>query len=367
MGPAFEDVDQITAPDDAQVRIALRRPSRFVIEALETTIQEPEKAGVSTGPYVPVSSTGPSELRANADYYLGRPTIERITITPYPSVRTAWAELLRGNLDMLYEVNMDALDSLQASSAVSVFSFVRHYQYMIVFGSASASLKPAAVRRELNAALDRAAIVREALKGHGLPSSGPVPPQHWALDKNAPRFAFDPKLAASLSSRKLRFTCLVAADSVYERIALEVKRQLAAAGVEMRVEEVTQDQILEAASRNDFEAILADVASGPSVFRSYRHLYSKVLFNLKPIGSPLVDAALDRIRYASSDDAYRNGVTEFQQAIINDPPELYLAWGERARAVSRRFDVPVPEDGRDVLSTLRLWRPTPNQQTASRN
>jgi len=27
----------------------------------------------------------------------------------------------------------------------------------------------------------------------------------------------------------------------------------------------------------------------------------------------------------------------------------------------------VPEDGRDVLSTLRLWRPTPNQQTASRN
>ena len=35
---------------------------------------------------------------------------------------------------MLYEVNADALDSLQSSSDVVVFSFVRHYQYLIIFG-----------------------------------------------------------------------------------------------------------------------------------------------------------------------------------------------------------------------------------------
>lgn len=367
MGPAFDDVDHIVAVDGSQVRVDLRRPSRFLVEALETPIRKQVTDGVvGTGPYIASAAGTPAELRANADYYLGPPAIDRVTITSYPSVRTAWAELLRGNLDMLHEVNIDALDSLRASTNVAVFSYIRHYQYMIVFGSRAPNLQSAEVRRELNAAIDREAVVREALNGHGIPSTGPVPPQHWALDKAAPKLVSQQALARNLASRHLRFTCLVPADSVYERVALVIKQQLAAASVEMRVEEATQDQVIQAATSNNFEAILGDIVSGPSVFRSYRHWYSKAPSIPKPIGSPLIDAALDRIRRATSDDDYRSGVTAFQQAIVDDPPALFLAWGERARAVSRRFDVPAPEDGRDVLSTLRLWRPAA-QQGASRN
>jgi peptide/nickel transport system substrate-binding protein len=365
MGPAFEDVESIVPLDESQIQIRLRQPSRFLIEALETSLQKPGAKNISTGPYIVSGSA--TELRANTAYYLGPPTISRISLTPYPSVRAAWAELLRGNLDMLYEVNLDALDSLQASSSVSVFSFVRHYQYVIMFGAHSPNLQDAEIRRELNAAIDREAVVREALNGHGIPSSGPIPPRHWALDAHAPKLSFDPKLAANLSRRRLRFTCLVPTDSVYERIALVVKRQLAAVSVDMQVEERTQDQLFQVGQDSNFDALLIDVVSGPSVFRSYRHLYSGVPFVPKPMGRPQIDSALDRIRHASSDDDYRNAVTDFQRTIVDDPPELFLAWGERARAVSRRFDVPVPEDGRDILSTLRLWRPTPNQQTASRN
>src|SRR5947199_377608 len=51
----------------------------------------------------------------------------------------------------------------------------------------------------------------------------------------------------------------------------------------------------------------------------------------------------------------------------NESPLLFLAWGERARAVSRRFDVPAPEKGRDVLATIRLWRLAGAPQVASRN
>ena len=47
----------------------------------------------------------------------------------------------------------------------------------------------------------------------------------------------------------------------------------------------------------------------------------------------------------------------FQQAAEDDPPAIFLAWSDRSRAVTRRFDVQA-EAGRDVLSTLRLWKPT---------
>jgi peptide/nickel transport system substrate-binding protein len=367
LGPAFEDIDEILAVDDAHIRFVLRRRSPLLIEALETAIQKPGKDGVGTGQYVAETLASPMRLNANQSYYLGPPAIDHIVVTAYPNVRAAWAELLRGGLDMLFEVNMDALDSLQSSSNVAVFSFVRHYQYLVMFGSRAPMFKSAEIRRELNAAIDRSVLVRDGLNGHGVVSSGPVSPEHWAFGGDVPKLAFNAALAARLAGRHLRFTCLVPADSVYERVALTVKRQLAAASVDMQVVEATQEQLVLAATRNDYDAMLVDAISGPSMFRSYRSWHSGGSSTIKPIESPLIDAALDRVRHAASDDEYRAGVTAFQQAIVDDPPAIFLAWGERARAVSRRFDVPVPEDGRDVLSTLRMWRPTPNQQTASRN
>jgi peptide/nickel transport system substrate-binding protein len=368
MGPAFqEDVDRILPIDETQLEIRLKKPSRLLLEALEISIRKAKKDGtIGTGPYELVSSS-PSELRANPDYYLGRPTIDRIELQTYPSVRTAWAELLRGNLDALYEVNIDALDSLQASNNVAVFSYLRHYQYVIVFGNRISMIKAASIRRALNAAIDRQAIVRDVLSGHGIPSIGPVPPQHWALEKSAPRLEFVPALAKELASKKLRFTCLVPADTIYERMALAVKQQLAAASVDMQVEELEQDRIVPTARSKDFEAILIDVVSGPSMFRSYRHLYSNVPFDLKPAPNPLIDAALDRIRHATSDDEYRKGVADLQSVVVQDPPEIFLVWGERARAVSRRFEIVMPEDGHDAFNRLRLWRPATVSQLASRN
>jgi peptide/nickel transport system substrate-binding protein len=366
MGPAFEDVDGITAVSDTEVGIRLKKPSPFVLESLESLIQKPGAEGVGTGPFAVSDGTNP-ELRSFPDYYLGKPAIERITMTPYPSIRAAWADLLRGKVDMLYEVNLDALDSLQASNEVSVFSFARHYQYVILFGSRATQFKPADVRRALNAAIDRNAVVRTAFDGHAIPSIGPVLPQHWALGKSAPRLEFDARLAGSLAGRHLTFTCLVPADSVYERLALIVKQQLAAASVDMRVEEASQDRIIEAVTKNTYDAIMIDMVSGPSLFRTYRQLHSKVPMSPKPIGSPMIDAALDQIRHAPSDDEYRAGMTALQRAIVDAPPAIYLASGERARAVSRRFDVPESEDGRDVLATLRLWRPRADQRAANSN
>jgi len=366
LGPTFyEDVAQIVALDDIRLQIRLRHPSRFLIESLEMAIRKPGSDFNGTGPFV-ASMDSPVQLRANPDYYLGRPTIKQIVLQGYPSVRAAWAELLRGNLDMLYEVSVDALDSLQGSSNVAVFSYLRHYQYVIIFGDQS-PFKSAEIRRELNASLNRDAIVRNVLNGHGIPSIGPVPPQHWALNKSAPKLKFDPVLAKRLTSRTLHFTCLVPADSVYERMALEIKQQLAAAGVEMRVEEVTQEELARAGKSRKFEAVLIDVIGGPSMFRVFRHFHSTVPFQTKPITSASVDVTLDRIRHAPSDDEYENGVDDFQRAIIDDPPEIFLVWGERARAVSRRFEVALPEGGRDVLNTLRLWRPATVQRLASRN
>ena len=366
MGPAFADVERISASGPRDLDIALRQPSPFVLEALELQFRSPAPISAGTGPFEPVGPKSPTELRANDHYYLGRPIIDRLTVNTYPSVRAAWAEMLRDHLDMLYEVGTDALDSLERSNQILVFTFVRHYQYALMFNTQRPALRSPAIRQALSEAIDRDALVREALNGHGVPSSGPIWPRHWAIGSDQEKFTFDPgKAGKLLSGSRLHFTCLVPPD--YERIALVLKRQLDLVNVSMDIKELPPDRIFAAMAKRDFDAVLFDVVSGPSLFRPFLMWRSGTTANLAGFSSTAVDAALDSIRHAGSDAEYRSGVAAFQHATIKDPPAVFLAWSERARAVSKRFMVTDVQPGRDILATLRLWKPASDGQNASRN
>lgn len=368
MGPAFSDVDSVSATSNRQIVIRLHRPSPFLLEALEVPVPKPGTTLVGTGAFKIDNPQLPTELRANDDYRLGKPLIGRIVVASYPSVRAAWAEMLRGRLDMLYEVGADALDSLGASSNVATFTFVRRYQYAVVMNNRSDAFRSKAFRQALNYAVDREAVVREGLNGHGVVSTSPVWPYHYAFNTALAHSGTDIKRAGRLLSDVNpaihRFTCLVRPDATIERIALIVKRQLQALGIEMTIEEMPVDQQLAAIQSGHFEAALTEMISGPTLLRAYYVWHSNGYWNYQ---SAALDAALDEIRYAESDDAYASAVGHLQQVATDNPPAIFLAWNERARAVSTRFTVPAAEPGRDVMSTLRLWNPTGLAERAGRN
>jgi len=376
MGPAFEDVEGVSAVSDQQVVVRFRRPSPFLLDSLETPIPKPGSSLVGTGPFVVVDPKSPTELTANRQYALGEPGIDRIVVQSFPSVRTAWAELLRGRLDMLYEVGIDALDSLETSSSVSVFTHTRHYQYIVVLNTQSDVFRSKDVRRALNFAVDRDAIVRDALNGHGIASSGPVWPQNYGFRPDLPKFELDARKAAATFSRgtqasnragAFHFTCLVPPDAVNERLALVLKRQLEAVGVDMSVEEAPMDRVFDAMKNRRFEAALIEGISAPTLLRPYQLWHSKGTFNPGGLGNATVDAAFDRVRHAGTEKEYEQAVAGVQQAFMDDPPGVFLAWSVRARAVSKRFNVPVPEPGRDIVATLRLWRQVTEAPHTSQN
>src|SRR5262249_24202558 len=233
-GPIADDVEAVAPVDERTVEITFRRPSPFLFEALEAGIRKPGSS-IGTGPYVALPNSN-SELRANPDYYAGQPHIREIHVETFPAVRTAWAKMLRNELDMLWEVGPDALSSLEHSASVAVFTFTRRYQYVVALNTRSPALRSTAIRRALNIAIDRTKLVAKALNGHGVPSSTPVWPRYWALEPSAQgNHPYDPERAAQLLGTShlattkratAQFTLLIAADAVYERIALELKRQL---------------------------------------------------------------------------------------------------------------------------------------------
>jgi peptide/nickel transport system substrate-binding protein len=363
MGPPFDDVIGIQAIASDELEFRLRRRSAFLIEGLDLPIQIPD-TNAGTGPFsVGESGTDFASLESNPRYYGGKPLIDKIAIRPYESVRAAWADLLRGEVDMLYEVGVDALDSLSPSSAVKVFTHQRNYAYMVLLNTRRPDLKDPKLRRALSNAVDREAVVQQGLGGHARPASSPVWPSHWVNDESAAKFVYEPE---PINTPKPLHLTFLFTDPSHERLALFVERYLETVGVDITLEQVPLDQALARVRSGDFDGWLVDAVQGPTMLRPYWFWHSEGPFNWGKYKNPRVDAALDHIRHAANDHEYKAGVTAFQRAMVDDPPAIFLAWSERARAVSTRFEVPV-EAGRDILSTLRLWRPAGIPRIADRN
>jgi len=361
LGPLFDDVDQIVASGDHEIEFRFRRPSLLHLETLEASIVKPGSTNVGTGAYA-AAEHSTTDFHGYSGYYLGKPSIDHIVVSNFPSVRAAWAEALRGNIDLLYEVSTDALDSLEHSTTISTHVITRRYQHVVVLNPGIPSLRSPEIRQALNAAIDRDAFVRNALNGYGVPSTGPIWPHYWALT-SAPPGSKPVGDQARLQKSKLSFTCLVVPGAVDERIALELKRQFSVAGVEMIVESVTREEIHDRMAQGKYDAALLELISGPTFLRPYLIWFSKGPINLGKFGNKTVDVALQRARNAETENAFKTAVAGVQHAFEEDPPAIFLAWSQRARAVSNHFVVPPADSGRDIMSTLRMWKPADAAQT----
>jgi peptide/nickel transport system substrate-binding protein len=365
LGPAVEDIADIRATSDHDLQFSLRQRSTFLLERLDVAIHELASDLSGTGPFlVGNSETNQVEMKANNAYYGGKPLIDRVTLMPYTSVRSAWADMLRGKVDMLYDVGVDALDSLESSTDVKIFTFQRGYAYLLLLNVRRPYLADAGFRRALNAAIDRDRLIADGLRGHGAPALGAVWPHHWAHAADLPQFSYRPRpLTSELARRHLK---ILFGEKSLERLALVIQRQLQAINVETELELVPGEQVVPRLQAGDFDAVLSDYIQGPNLVRPYLFWHSGAPYNFGHYSNSQVDAALDAIRHAADDSAYKAGVTAFQRAIVDDPPAVFLAWRERARAVSTRFQVPA-EPQNDILASLHLWRPVVGERRASRN
>lgn len=374
--PSLAAVTRVAAVGDVELQIDLSEHSAFLPDDLAIPISG-ETALTGTGPFrVVKTDTSEGVLERFDRYYQGTPAIEQVIIRPFRELRTTWASLLRGEVDMVTDVPPNSVDFIRGDD-INVVSWERWYQFMVAFNSTRPSLRSPSVRRALNIAIDREALIRNALKGTATPSSGPLWPKHWAYDRSMMPYGFDQALAKSMldeagfrmgsssgrdgvPNARLRFTCLVPAGySVLERIALDLQRQLYEVGVDVRFEALPPAEYRARLDAGKFEAVLVDMISGPSLGRPY--LFWRSARNFKGLNvfgyeNTEAEQLFQSLRTATNDAAVISMTRRLQRVLRDDPPALFLAWNHRARAVRREFDVHI-EAGRDPLSTLWRWTP----------
>lgn len=375
----FPLVTSFDALNDQTLAVRLSRPDAFLVEAIaDTWIIDPRKPDIGTGPYRLLARVPSVIGESNASYFRGTPGLDRVELIFYDTPRASWVALMRGEVDMVQEVNRESAEFLEGSSHVEMSSTIRPFYIPLVFNVRHPILKHVEVRRALAEAINREEIVQQAMRGHGRVADDPVWPSHWAYNAAARKYSHNPNAArlrldaagfrmrpapvsGGMTSR-FSIRCVFWNDPQFERIALLLQRQLAEVGIDLVLEGATELELTSRALRGDFDTYLYQLTSGKSFDWTYQFWHSPTAgMGFQNSGYTGVDSVLERLRTVRPESEVRTAVADLRERFYEDVPAAFLAWPETTRAIDARFDVN-EQSGPDIFANLWKWRPAGRQQ-----
>jgi peptide/nickel transport system substrate-binding protein len=370
----FNQVTRVNAVDAATVLIDLSEPDMFLLTALsDLRIVHPASDEVGAGPFQMVSRPPRFEARRFDRYHGGQTALAGVRVITYETQRSAWAALMREEVDVVQEVNRESVEFMENSSRIRTYSSLQPFYLPLVFNVAHPILRKVEIRRALVQAINPGEILARALRGQGRIAHGPIWPLHWAYEETVKQ-EFSPELARAALDRsgypqpksdragelraRFRVRCLVnSEDSQDERIALMVQRQLSDVGVHLEIELLPMEDLIRRIRDGKFETYMVRANASRTLERTYRFWRSTSLLNIPTQNSHYTgaDALLDQLRRSTSDEEVRTAVRALAARFKEDAPAAFIAWLEITRAVDGKFDVGVAP-GEDPFANIGRWK-----------
>ncbi len=367
-------LDSVEALDDTTVVITLSRPDAALLDDLAMgilpehvlageDITDPAfgRAPIGTGPFelVDVETDQFARLEANDAFYGGAPRLDEVIITYVPDASARAVQLATGEVDAAYvEPQQAAAVEEDEDLRLEVWPTADYRALMINMDDPT--LADPRVRRALNHAVDRDALVDGVLLGYGEPATGPLRGPYE--QPGAAPSTFDPATVGRLMTEAgyarggsdgagpwtkdgepVSFSVSTfAEDDLRVAMGDVVTTQLKEQGFDA----VADPQPRDAVTWEDLDTF---VIGWGTPYHPDTSLYSpfhssQVLAqggsNLGSYVNADVDAALDAGRTARDEDAEAQAYGRFQEAIAEDPPYVWLAYLQALNAFPADFAGP---------------------------
>jgi dipeptide transport system substrate-binding protein len=206
--------------DDHTVRVVLNEPEApFLADlAMEFAgIQSKEyadamlKAGtpekidqepIGTGPYflVQYQKDAVIRYRAFADYWRGRAKIDDLVFSITPDAAVRWAKLQKGECHVMPYPNPADLDAMRRTASVQVLEQPGLNIGYLAYNTTRKPLDDVRVRKALNMAINKKAIIDGVYLSTGVAAKNPIPPSIWSYNDDIVDDPFDPAAAKKLLS-----------------------------------------------------------------------------------------------------------------------------------------------------------------------
>jgi peptide/nickel transport system substrate-binding protein/oligopeptide transport system substrate-binding protein len=269
---AASDVSGITTPDDSTVVMKLEEPLNIFLTLLAMPVAAvvPSTAGtelgdhpVGTGPWRFVSwSHDDAIIFRRERRVLGHQAPIRFAprshhsrgADPGGGIRIGKTQRGRGALRRDRALGSDARGGAAAAPALRAL--------YVAINTRRGPLADPRVRRALNLAVDRDAILRNVAGGRGVLAAGTIPPGLAGHDSTRRPYPFDPEAAKRLLAEAghpaLRIQLWRSSRPIYARIAQAIQQDLASAGVTVEILERDAASARAAARNGEADLFLTD-------------------------------------------------------------------------------------------------------------
>lgn len=324
------------------------------------------------------------EIAADTSYFLGRPRLDRILWTWSGLETSAVAKLLAGEADFMESISTDAISQIARDPHLRTQRYrLLNYGYLVFnFRDPADPSRPhpiltnPAMRLALSVALDRQAMVKNALDTLGRVGIGPFPSSYAIADLETPQVPYDTMRADRMldslgwrdtngdgyrerSGVPLQFSLLAPGTSATRRrFADLLQEQWRRVGVRVTNDVADQSVARAKFDKGAFDMLILSITSDPSPSAIRESWLTQRdgdgAFNFGGFSDPVVDAIADS---ATAEMDERRARAEYQRAylqIIHDTPAVWLYENE-PHAAFRDNVHPVFDQGPNWWGTLRLW------------
>jgi len=162
----------------------------------EKVDQEP----VGTGPFVLESYQKDAVIRykANPTFYKGNAKIDSLVFAITPDAAVRFAKLKAGECDLIpYPAPAD-IPAMKSDSNLTVVEQAGLNVAYLAFNTSKKPYDDVRVRRAIDMAIDKKAIVDAVYLGIGIPAKNPIPPSMWSYNDAVKDYPYDPEGAKKL-------------------------------------------------------------------------------------------------------------------------------------------------------------------------
>jgi peptide/nickel transport system substrate-binding protein len=404
-GPNLEEIDSVVARDERTAVFHFRRayPSQFfdatyhmriLPEHLLDTVPGDRwrthpfsRSPVGNGPFR-LASWRPGEsieLVADSEFFLGRPSLDRVIFRVAPDFNAAITQLLAGEADFVEAIV--GPENVARASAAPAVQLVEYPAPVYMYLGFNLQLTPRRgppaphplfaereLRRAIAFGIDRDALIRAVLEGRGTIPPGPTTPMVW-IHQDAPRqLPFDSARAAALldslgwrdadgdgirerGARRLRFDALYPSSSgIRQRVGVIMQEQLRRIGVDLQLTPMELNALLERARAGRFDAMIGawQISLVPTGIRELWTSAGVGTANFGSYAEPAFDAKVEEAAAATDARAARRLWHEAISMINEDAPAVWLLAPSTVAGASRRLeDVRIRPD--EWWSFLESW------------
>jgi len=295
---------------------------------------------VCAGPFKFVErvAQGKIMLQKFADYWdKANVHLDRVEFVPITDSTARLASLRSGDLQMIERVSPTDLAQIRADSRLKVvgvpelgFQVIR---LNVANGPKSKMLADVRLRQAIDAAIDRAALVKAVFNDEYIAGNQFVSPSSFYYDKKFPVKPRDVARAKQLlreaGQPNLAFTLILPPERDRQEAAQVIQAMLAEAGITMTLQSQENVTMLEAGKRGDFEAYFTFWSGRPDPDGNiFTHYTCKGAQNDSHYCNAEFDALVTKARQVADPAQRKQLYDKATELLLRDVPALHL-WHRR--------------------------------------